>query len=78
MLNGGQLTATFYVDLTGPVPKRQKTVLTGYNEQYLRRMLLAGKIISIKIGQVQLIDMLCLQAQLDHAKEGNDRRFGAQ
>ena len=64
--------------ITNHLPVTSAAELTGYSEQYLRRMLRTGKIIGIKIGQVWLIDMACLQAYLDHALDGNDRRFGPQ
>jgi excisionase family DNA binding protein len=64
--------------ITNHLPVSPAAELTGYSEQYLRRMLREGKIIGIKIGQVWLIDMACLQAYLDHATDAIDRRFGPQ
>ena len=64
--------------ITNHLPVSSAAELTGYSEQYLRRMLREGKIIGIKIGQVWLIDMACLQAYIDHATDASDRRFGPQ
>jgi excisionase family DNA binding protein len=64
--------------ITNHLPVTSAAELTGYSEQYLRRMLREEKITGIKIGQVWLIDMACLQAYLDHALNASDRRFGPQ
>jgi excisionase family DNA binding protein len=64
--------------ITNHLPVTSAAEFTGYSEQYLRRMLREERIIGIKIGQVWLIDMACLQAYLDHALDGSDRRFGPQ
>ena len=64
--------------ITNHLPVSSAAELTRYSEQYLRRMLREGKIIGIKIGQVWLIDMECLQTYLDHATNASDRRFGPQ
>ena len=40
--------------------------VTGYNNQYLRRMLRSGKLRGIKIGQIWLIEMQSLDAYLQH------------
>ena len=49
---------------------------TGYNIQYLRRMLRSGALKGIKIGQMWLIDMDALEAHLKRVKTTTDRRCG--
>ena len=48
----------------------------GYNQQYLRRLLRAGRLRGVKIGQVWLIKMASLDAYLQSAKRMGDRRCG--
>jgi excisionase family DNA binding protein len=52
------------------------TEATGYNLQYLRRLLRSGKIIGIKIGQVWLIDFDSLEAYLKLKNNSVDKRCG--
>ena len=49
---------------------------TGYNIQYLRRMLRSGTLKGVKIGQIWLIEMKSLEAYLQHVKNTSDRRCG--
>ena len=51
---------------------------SGYNEQYLRRLLLAGRLKGIKIGQVWLIKLASLEAHLRKGQMAQDRRYGPQ
>ena len=50
--------------------------VTGYNIQYLRRMLRSGALKGVKIGQMWLIDMDALEAHLKHVEGTSDRRCG--
>jgi excisionase family DNA binding protein len=50
--------------------------VTGYNIQYLRRMLRSGVLIGIKIGQMWLIEMDALEAYLKRVESTSDRRCG--
>ena len=50
--------------------------LTGYNIQYLRRILRAGKLEGIKIGQIWLIEMKSLETYLKRIESTSDRRCG--
>lgn len=52
------------------------TELSGYNAQYLRRLLRAGKLDGMRVGQVWLIDLISLQAYLGWAIRSNDLRCG--
>ena len=49
---------------------------TGYNIQYLRRMLRSGTLKGVKIGQMWLIEMDALEAYLKHVESTFDRRCG--
>ena len=50
--------------------------VTGYNIQYLRRMLRSGALKGIKIGQIWLIVMESLLTYLERVETTSDRRFG--
>ena len=50
--------------------------VTGYNIQYLRRMLRSGVLEGVKIGQMWLIDMESLETYLQHVESTSDRRCG--
>ncbi len=52
------------------------TEISGYNAQYLRRLLRAGKLDGMKVGQVWLIDLVSLETYLDLAVRSNDLRCG--
>ena len=56
----------------------QATTISGYNTQYLRRLLRAGKLAGVKIGQVWLIDLASLQTYFSFAISSNDLRYGPQ
>ncbi len=49
---------------------------TGYNIQYLRRLLRSGKLDGIKIGQLWLIEMQSLETYLQRVENTTDRRYG--
>jgi hypothetical protein len=66
---------------TGILIKNHLTVqaaseATGYNIQYLRRLLRSGNLEGIKIGQIWLIEMHSLETYLQHVKNTSDRRCG--
>ncbi len=50
--------------------------VTGYNIQYLRRILRSGTLEGIKIGQMWLIDMESLEVYLQHLESTTDCRYG--
>jgi hypothetical protein len=52
------------------------TEISGYNAQYLRRLLRTGKLEGVKVGQVWLIDMASLQTYFSCALSSNDMRYG--
>ena len=49
---------------------------TGYNIQYLRRMLRSGALKGVKIGQMWLIDIDTLNTYLECVENSSDRRCG--
>jgi excisionase family DNA binding protein len=50
--------------------------VTGYNIQYLRRLLRSGALEGVKIGQMWLIDIESLETYLEHVEQTTDRRCG--
>jgi excisionase family DNA binding protein len=58
------------------VPVQSAAEFTGYNIQYLRRMLRTGALEGIKVGQIWLIDMESLLAYLEYVESTLDRRYG--
>ena len=50
--------------------------VTGYNIQYLRRLLRAGKLGNIKVGQIWLIKLDSLGAYIQKIRGTKDHRFG--
>ena len=50
--------------------------VTGYNIQYLRRMLRSGALEGVKIGQMWLIEMDALESHLKRMENTSDRRYG--
>ena len=50
----------------------------GYSEQYLRRLLRAGRLEGIRIGQVWLIKLASLEAHLSNGRLSQDQRYGPQ
>ena len=50
--------------------------ISGYNAQYLRRLLRTGKLDGVKVGQVWLVDLDSLQEYFGHALGSNDLRYG--
>ena len=49
---------------------------SGYNVQYLRRLLRDGRLTGIKLGQTWLIDKRTFEAYLENAQQTPDKRFG--
>ena len=49
---------------------------SGYNIQYLRRMLRCGVLDGVKIGQMWLIDKTMFESYLQNAHQTTDKRFG--
>ena len=49
---------------------------SGYNVQYLGRLIRNGKLTGMKLGQTWLIDNRTLEAYLENANHTKDKRFG--
>ena len=62
--------------INGHVTVQAAADVTGYNIQYLRRLLRSGKLESIKIGQLWLIEMHSLEKYLQHVENASDQRCG--
>jgi excisionase family DNA binding protein len=50
---------------------------SGYNLQYLRRLLRDGSLSGVKLGQTWLIDKRTFEAYLENGHQANDKRFGS-
>ncbi len=50
---------------------------SGYNLQYLRRLLRDGRLTGMKLGQTWLLDKRTFEAYLETADAASDRRFGS-
>jgi hypothetical protein len=66
---------------TGILTEKDITVqaaveVSGYNIQYLRRLLCAGTLEGIKIGQVWLISLASFESYIQRAMKTSDKRFG--
>jgi excisionase family DNA binding protein len=49
---------------------------SGYNVQYLRRLLRDGRLSGMKLGQAWLIDNRTFETYLENASRTQDKRFG--
>jgi hypothetical protein len=50
---------------------------SGYNVQYLRRLLREGRLIGMKLGQAWLVEMESFSSYLDKVEKSHDNRFGS-
>ena len=57
---------------------RTASEISGYNQQYLRRLLRENILKSKRLGQLWLIERNGFVEYLNHAKQSNDKRFGPQ
>ena len=57
---------------------RTAAEFSGYNQQYLRRLLRKGVFQTRKIGQIWLIDQRDFKDYLQGANQSKDKRFGPQ
>jgi excisionase family DNA binding protein len=76
--SGRSMTRALGVVLEKHLSVRAAAEMSGYNEQYLRRLLRAGRLQGVKIGQVWLIRLASLEAHLRKGQTVQDRRFGPQ
>ena len=68
---------TFYSQiLKNHISVQAAAEVTGYNIQYLRRILRSGALKGCKIGQMWLIEIDALETYLKHAETTSDRRCG--
>ena len=57
---------------------RTAAEISGYNQQYLRRLLRGNILKSRRLGQVWLIERKGLIEYLNRARRSTDKRFGPQ
>lgn len=57
---------------------RTAAEMSGYNDQYLRRLLRGNIIKSKRLGQLWLIERNGFSEYLHHARRSTDKRFGPQ
>ncbi len=62
--------------INGHVTVQAAADVTGYNIQYLRRLLRSSTLEGIKIGQIWLIEIQSLEKYLQHVKNSSDKRCG--
>jgi excisionase family DNA binding protein len=75
------IALNFQEDKNNLIVERHITVkhaaeITGYNPQYLRRLLRLGKLDGIQIGQVWLIKLNSLENYLSQVEAQRDHRYG--
>ena len=68
--------ATIPIVFSNCITVKDAAFHSGYNIQYLRRMLRSGALEGVKIGQMWLIEMDALETYLNQAETTSDRRCG--
>jgi excisionase family DNA binding protein len=58
------------------MPVKEASILVGYSQQYLRRLLRQKKLGGIKVGQVWLLEVISLDTYLALFNRVLDRRSG--
>jgi excisionase family DNA binding protein len=58
------------------MPAQAAADYSGYNLQYIRRLLNGGVLEGVKVGQVWLVKVASLDAYLKSVRKTNDRRYG--
>jgi len=58
------------------MPAQAASEYSGYNLQYIRRLLVSGAIEGVKVGQVWLMKVSSLNEYLNSVRRARDRRFG--
>ena len=58
------------------MPAQAAAEYSGYNLQYIRRLLSTGSIEGVKVGQVWLVKVESLDAYLKSVRKSDDRRYG--
>ena len=58
------------------MPAQAASEYSGYNLQYIRRLLVSGTIEGVKVGLVWLVRVSSLDEYLSSIRKTNDRRFG--
>ncbi len=58
------------------MPAQAAAEYSGYNLQYIRRLLSSGSLEGVKVGQVWLVKIASLDAYLKSLRKTDDRRYG--
>ena len=58
------------------MPAHDAAAYSGYNLQYIRRLLSSGAIEGVKVGHVWLVKVASLDSYLKSVRKTNDRRYG--
>ena len=58
------------------MPAQAAAEYSGYNLQYIRRLLSSGSLEGVKVGQVWLVKVESLDAYLKSVRKSDDRRYG--
>jgi excisionase family DNA binding protein len=70
-------TQPFQLIITEHMTVQAASTYSGYNIQYIRRLLRAGQLPGIKIGQLWLIEKSAFDKYISNAQFSEDRRFGS-
>ena len=62
--------------LNNSISVQEAATYSGYNRQYIRRILRSRRLYGLKLGQLWLIDKRALDIYLDNVMASKDRRFG--
>ena len=71
-----ELGSTIPIVFNNCISVKAAAFLSGYNVQYLRRLLRDGRLTGIKLGQTWLIDISIFDAYLEKVYQTADKRFG--
>jgi len=55
---------------------KEASDLTGYNEEYLRRLVRTGKLDAVRVGPIYLIRAESLERYIEQMQSANDARTG--
>lgn len=69
--------STFPIVFNNCISVNAAAEYSGYNQQYLRRLLRLGKLAGLKLGQLWLIELESLECYLVKAGNSKDHRFGS-
>ena len=71
-----ELGSTIPIVFNNCISVKAAAFFSGYNKQYLRRLLRNDRLPGMKLGQTWLIDKFRFDAYLENANRTQDKRFG--